>query len=62
MPALIYFSAVVHVLAHFGLLNYLVLKISWLCTVILGTTPTESLVAIGSVFVGTVLFNLFFIY
>ena len=60
MPSLIYFSAVVHVLAHFGILNYLILKISYFYTVILGTSPTESLVAIGSVFVGTVFYLIYF--
>ena len=54
MPVLIYFSAIVHALAHFGVLNYFILKISWLYITLLGTTPAESLVAVGSVFVGTV--------
>jgi nucleoside permease NupC len=54
MPSLIYVSAVVHVLAHFNVLSYLMFKISWLLKVFLGSSSLESVVAIGSVFVGTV--------
>lgn len=52
MPVLIFFSAIVNLLYYFGAIQFLILKISWFYTALLTTSPTESVSAIASVFLG----------
>jgi nucleoside permease NupC len=52
MPVLIFFSAIINVLYHYGIVQYFILKVSWLINFIMGTSPTESITATANIFLG----------
>uniref|UniRef100_A0A8C3LQB0 Sodium/nucleoside cotransporter n=1 Tax=Chrysolophus pictus TaxID=9089 RepID=A0A8C3LQB0_CHRPC len=52
LPIIIFFSCVMSILYYLGVMQWLILKISWLLQVSLGTTPTETLSVAGNIFVG----------
>lgn len=54
MPVVIFFSAIVNVLYHFGVVQYFLIKIAWLINLIMMTSPTESVNSVANVFVGPV--------
>uniref|UniRef100_A0A8C4YIV9 Solute carrier family 28 member 3 n=1 Tax=Gopherus evgoodei TaxID=1825980 RepID=A0A8C4YIV9_9SAUR len=49
---LLNFVTVVSMLYHVGFMQWLIKKVGWIMQVTLGTTPVESLVAAGNIFVG----------
>ena len=55
MPALIFFSAVVHLLYALGFIQYIILKISFIVNKLMSTSPTESTYTVSTVFVGMVI-------
>jgi pyrimidine nucleoside transport protein len=52
LPIGIFFAAVVNVLYYFGIVQYLILKFSWLVNKLLSTSPSESMIAVASIFLG----------
>ncbi|KFQ96155.1 Solute carrier family 28 member 3, partial [Nipponia nippon] len=52
LPIVVFFSTVMSMLYHVGFMQWLVAKVGWIMQVFMGTTPVESLVAAGNIFVG----------
>ncbi|XP_034032407.1 sodium/nucleoside cotransporter 1 [Thalassophryne amazonica] len=52
LPIVIFFSSVMSVLYFLGLMQFLILKISWLMQITLGTSSTETLSVAGNIFIG----------
>ncbi|XP_074151406.1 sodium/nucleoside cotransporter 1 isoform X1 [Sminthopsis crassicaudata] len=51
LPIIIFFSCVMSIFYYMGLMQWLILKISWLMQVTMGTTATETLSVAGNIFV-----------
>ncbi|XP_023799280.1 solute carrier family 28 member 3 isoform X2 [Cyanistes caeruleus] len=52
LPIVVFFSTVMSMLYHIGFMQWLIGKVGWIMHVFMGTTPVESLVAAGNIFVG----------
>ncbi|XP_063786051.1 sodium/nucleoside cotransporter 2-like [Pseudophryne corroboree] len=52
LPIVVFFSCVMSVLYYIGIMQYVILKISWIMQVTMGTTATETLSVAGNIFVG----------
>ncbi|KAM9854772.1 sodium/nucleoside cotransporter 1 [Aulostomus maculatus] len=52
LPIVVFFSSVMSVLYFLGIMQWLILKISWLMQITMGTSPTETLSVAGNIFVG----------
>uniref|UniRef100_A0A8C2TAG6 Sodium/nucleoside cotransporter n=1 Tax=Coturnix japonica TaxID=93934 RepID=A0A8C2TAG6_COTJA len=52
LPIVVFFSTVMSMLYHTGFMQWLVGKVGWIMQIFMGTTPVESLVAAGNIFVG----------
>ncbi|KAM4734661.1 sodium/nucleoside cotransporter 1 [Anableps anableps] len=52
LPIVVFFSSVMSVLYFLGVMQWLILKISWVMQITLGTSPTETLSVAGNIFVG----------
>ncbi|NXP56592.1 S28A3 protein, partial [Heliornis fulica] len=52
LPIVVFFSTVMSMLYHVGFMQWLIGKVGWIMQVFMGTTPVESLVAAGNIFVG----------
>ncbi|XP_026530504.1 solute carrier family 28 member 3 [Notechis scutatus] len=52
LPIIIFFSTVMSVLYHVGFMQWLIKKVGWIMQITLQTSPVESLVAAGNIFVG----------
>ncbi|KAJ7335579.1 hypothetical protein JRQ81_013520 [Phrynocephalus forsythii] len=52
LPIVIFFSTVMSMLYHIGFMQWLIKKVGWIMQITLETSPVESLVAAGNIFVG----------
>ncbi|XP_069481964.1 solute carrier family 28 member 3 [Ambystoma mexicanum] len=52
LPIVVFFSTVMSMLYYTGFMQWLIKKVGWLMQVTMGSSPTESLVAAGNIFVG----------
>ncbi|XP_007472553.2 sodium/nucleoside cotransporter 2-like isoform X3 [Monodelphis domestica] len=52
LPIIVFFSCVMSVLYHMGLMQWLIQKIAWLMQVTMATIATETLSVAGNIFVG----------
>ncbi|XP_072551937.1 sodium/nucleoside cotransporter 1 [Salminus brasiliensis] len=52
LPIVIFFSSVMSVLYFLGVMQWIIIKISWIMQITMGTSPTESLSVAGNIFVG----------
>ncbi|XP_060545432.1 sodium/nucleoside cotransporter 1-like [Pantherophis guttatus] len=52
LPVIIFFSCVMSVLYYLGVMQFIILKLSWLLQITMGTAATESLSVVGNIFVG----------
>ncbi|XP_029473205.1 solute carrier family 28 member 3 [Rhinatrema bivittatum] len=52
MPIVVFFSTVMSMLYYTGFMQWIIKKVGWIMQVTMGTSPTESLVASGNIFVG----------
>ncbi|XP_070828011.1 sodium/nucleoside cotransporter 1 [Chaetodon trifascialis] len=52
LPIVIFFSSVMSILYFLGVMQWLILKISWAMQITMGTSPTETLSVAGNIFVG----------
>ncbi|XP_056454471.1 sodium/nucleoside cotransporter 1 [Gadus chalcogrammus] len=52
LPIVVFFSSVVSVLYYLGLMQWLIVKISWVMQLTLGTSATETLSVAGNIFIG----------
>ncbi|NWT45327.1 S28A2 protein, partial [Chroicocephalus maculipennis] len=52
LPIVVFFSCVMSILYYLGVMQWLIVKISWLLQISMGTTPTETLSVAGNIFVG----------
>ncbi|XP_029697761.1 sodium/nucleoside cotransporter 1 isoform X2 [Takifugu rubripes] len=52
LPIVVFFSSIMSVLYFLGIMQWLILKISWLMQITMGTSPTETLSVAGNIFVG----------
>ncbi|XP_063149181.1 solute carrier family 28 member 3 [Candoia aspera] len=52
LPIVIFFSTVMSMLYHVGFMQWLIKKVGWIMQITLQTSPVESLVAAGNIFVG----------
>ncbi|XP_051918323.1 sodium/nucleoside cotransporter 1 isoform X2 [Hippocampus zosterae] len=52
MPIVVFFSSIMSVLYYLGLMQWLILKISWIMQITMGTSPTETLSVAGNIFIG----------
>ncbi|NXY42974.1 S28A3 protein, partial [Ceuthmochares aereus] len=52
LPIVVFFSTVMSMLYHIGFMQWLVGKVGWIMQIFMGTTPVESVVAAGNIFVG----------
>ncbi|XP_075583209.1 solute carrier family 28 member 3 [Pelecanus crispus] len=52
LPIVVFFSTVMSMLYHIGFMQWLIGKVGWIMQIFMGTTPVESLVAAGNIFVG----------
>ncbi|XP_074850270.1 solute carrier family 28 member 3 isoform X1 [Carettochelys insculpta] len=52
LPIVVFFSTVMSMLYHIGFMQWLIKKVGWVMQITMGTSPVESLVAAGNIFVG----------
>ncbi|KAM3608917.1 uncharacterized protein V6R79_006732 [Siganus canaliculatus] len=52
LPIIVFFSSVMSVLYYLGIMQWVILKISWVLQITMGTSPTETLSVAGNIFVG----------
>uniref|UniRef100_A0A8C6QLY9 Sodium/nucleoside cotransporter n=1 Tax=Nannospalax galili TaxID=1026970 RepID=A0A8C6QLY9_NANGA len=52
LPIVVFFSTVMSMLYYLGLMQWIIRKVGWLMLVTMGSSPIESVVAAGNVFVG----------
>ncbi|XP_046520872.1 solute carrier family 28 member 3-like [Equus quagga] len=52
LPMLVFFTAVMYMLYYLGLMQWIIRKIGWLMLVTVGSSPIESVVAAGNIFIG----------
>nr|XP_056722040.1 sodium/nucleoside cotransporter 2-like [Euleptes europaea] len=52
LPIVVFFSCVTSILYYLGVIQWVILKISWLLQITMNTTTTESLSVAGNVFLG----------
>uniref|UniRef100_A0A4W5M3J9 Sodium/nucleoside cotransporter n=1 Tax=Hucho hucho TaxID=62062 RepID=A0A4W5M3J9_9TELE len=52
LPIVVFFSTVISMLYHLGFMQWLILKVGFIMQITMGTSPTESMVAAGNIFVG----------
>ncbi|XP_036779133.2 solute carrier family 28 member 3 isoform X2 [Manis pentadactyla] len=52
LPMVIFFSTVMSMLYYLGLMQWIIRKVGWLMLVTIGSSPIESVVAAGNIFVG----------
>ncbi|KAJ7411695.1 solute carrier family 28 member 3 [Pitangus sulphuratus] len=52
LPIVVFFSTIMSILYHVGFMQWLIGKVGWIMHIFMGTTPIESLVAAGNIFVG----------
>ncbi|XP_074052724.1 solute carrier family 28 member 3-like [Macrotis lagotis] len=52
LPIVVFFSTVISMLYYLGFMQWLIRKVGWLMQVTLGSSPIESVVAAGNIFVG----------
>ncbi|XP_061205816.1 sodium/nucleoside cotransporter 1-like isoform X6 [Neopsephotus bourkii] len=52
LPIVVFFSCVMSILYYLGIMQWLIVKISWILQVSMGTTSTETLSVAGNIFVG----------
>lgn len=52
LPIIVFFSSVMSILYYLGVMQWLILKISWVMQITMGTTSTETLSVAGNIFVG----------
>uniref|UniRef100_A0A4W4HFR7 Sodium/nucleoside cotransporter n=1 Tax=Electrophorus electricus TaxID=8005 RepID=A0A4W4HFR7_ELEEL len=52
LPIVVFFSSVMSVLYFLGVMQWVIVKISWIMQITMGTSPTESLSVAGNIFVG----------
>ncbi|XP_020822662.1 solute carrier family 28 member 3 [Phascolarctos cinereus] len=52
LPIVVFFSTVISMLYYLGFMQWLIRKVGWTMQVILGSSPIESVVAAGNIFVG----------
>uniref|UniRef100_A0A8D2ZFJ6 Sodium/nucleoside cotransporter n=1 Tax=Scophthalmus maximus TaxID=52904 RepID=A0A8D2ZFJ6_SCOMX len=52
LPIVVFFSSAMSILYFLGVMQWLMLKISWVMQITMGTSPTETLSVAGNIFVG----------
>ncbi|KAJ8262800.1 hypothetical protein COCON_G00152570 [Conger conger] len=52
LPIVVFFSTVISMLYYMGFMQWLILKVGFIMHVTMGTSPAESMVAAGNIFVG----------
>ncbi|NWI52521.1 S28A1 protein, partial [Calyptomena viridis] len=52
LPIIVFFSCVMSILYYLGIMQWIILKISWVLQVSMGTTSPETLSVAGNIFVG----------
>ncbi|XP_072291870.1 sodium/nucleoside cotransporter 1 isoform X2 [Eucyclogobius newberryi] len=52
LPIIVFFSSIMSILYFLGIMQWLILKISWVMQITMGTSPTETLSVAGNIFVG----------
>ncbi|KAG3287036.1 solute carrier family 28 member 3, partial [Ictidomys tridecemlineatus] len=52
LPIVVFFSTVMSMLYYMGLMQWIIRKVGWIMLVTMGSSPVESLVAAGNIFVG----------
>ncbi|XP_042331579.1 sodium/nucleoside cotransporter 2 isoform X2 [Sceloporus undulatus] len=52
LPIVVFFSCVMSILYYLGVMQFIIIKLSWLLQITMGTAPTETLSVVGNVFVG----------
>ncbi|XP_075998740.1 sodium/nucleoside cotransporter 1 [Genypterus blacodes] len=52
LPIVVFFSSVMSILYFLGIMQWLIVKISWVMQITMGTSPTETLSVAGNIFVG----------
>uniref|UniRef100_A0A8C5GRR8 Sodium/nucleoside cotransporter n=1 Tax=Gouania willdenowi TaxID=441366 RepID=A0A8C5GRR8_GOUWI len=52
LPIVVFFSSVMSILYFLGVMQWLILKISWVMQITMGTSATETLSVAGNIFVG----------
>lgn len=52
LPIVVFFSTVMSMLYHLGLMQWVVRKVGWIMLVTMGSSPVESVVAAGNIFIG----------
>ncbi|NXC35058.1 S28A3 protein, partial [Campylorhamphus procurvoides] len=52
LPVVVFFSTVMSILYHVGFMQWLIRKVGWIMYIFMGTTPVESFIAAGNIFVG----------
>ncbi|XP_077699816.1 nucleoside permease NupC-like [Canis aureus] len=52
LPIVVFFSTVMSMLYYLGLMQWIIRKVGWVMLVTMGSSPIESVVAAGNIFVG----------
>ncbi|XP_077004661.1 solute carrier family 28 member 3 isoform X2 [Tamandua tetradactyla] len=52
LPIVVFFSTVMSMLYYLGLMQWIIRKVGWLMLVTMGSSPIESVVAAGNIFIG----------
>lgn len=61
LPVIIFFSAMINLFYYLGILQYFILKLSWVINKLMGTSPTESINTVANIFIGQVTLCLLFL-
>ncbi|KAB7499106.1 Solute carrier family 28 member 3 [Armadillidium nasatum] len=52
LPVILYFGLFVSILYHFGIIQWVIIKLGWVLQIIVGTTPCESMATVANIFLG----------
>ncbi|XP_062936469.1 solute carrier family 28 member 3 [Cynocephalus volans] len=52
LPIVVFFSTVMSMVYHLGLMQWIIRKVGWIMLVTMGSSPIESVVAAGNIFIG----------
>ncbi|XP_039608790.1 solute carrier family 28 member 3-like [Polypterus senegalus] len=52
LPIVVFFSMITSILYYIGFMQWIILKVGWIMQLVMATSPTESVVAAGNIFIG----------
>lgn len=59
LPVVIFFSSIMSILYHLGVMQCIIKRIAWVMQITMATSATESIIAAGNIFLGVVRYVVF---